>query len=96
MEIPEITFYLSLAAFAGVLQEQLILLLLLRIRRRERFLLEVPFAICAKVFGTESLPKKYAFSEYDRLELDPRKDKLYLISHNYFYLSKENCFQHLK
>ena len=58
MEISEITFYLSLAVMAGVLQEQLILLLLLRILRRKYFLLEVPFTLCAKVFGTESLPIK--------------------------------------
>ena len=37
MEILEITFYLSFAAMAGVLQEQLSLLLLLRIRRRKIF-----------------------------------------------------------
>ena len=50
MEISEITFYFSLAGMAGVLQEQFILLLLFRILRRKRKYLEVPFAICAKVF----------------------------------------------
>ena len=83
MEISEITFYLSLAVMAGVLQEQLILLLLLRILRRKFF-----FAISAVrtlrqgFWYGKSTNKRCAFCEYNHLQKDLRNEKMFLLFHN--------------